>query len=113
MRVTLVARHTTRMAQSAPVDERPHRELRGVVERITYQNAEDGFTVARLAPERPEAEADAARDEDRLVTMVDTLVYLTPGDAILASGWWCNDPKRGWLFLAADYRMAPLPPCRA
>ena len=29
---------------------RPLRELRGVVERITYQNPENGYTVARLAP---------------------------------------------------------------
>jgi hypothetical protein len=27
----------------------PRRELRGVVERITYQNPETGYTVARLA----------------------------------------------------------------
>jgi hypothetical protein len=53
--------------------DRPLRELRGVVERITYQNAENGFTVARLAPERPEAEAEAARGDDRLVTVVGTL----------------------------------------
>ncbi len=32
------------------------KELRGVVERITYQNAENGFTVARLATERPGTE---------------------------------------------------------
>ena len=30
----------------------PTRELRGVVERITYQNPSNGYTVARLAPER-------------------------------------------------------------
>ena len=42
-------------------EDRPLRELRGVVERITFQNADNGFTVARLAPERPEAEAEAAR----------------------------------------------------
>ncbi|MBA2450925.1 MAG: hypothetical protein H0V51_23170, partial [Chloroflexi bacterium] len=35
--------------------DRPLRELRGVVERITYQNPENGFTVARLAPERRDA----------------------------------------------------------
>jgi hypothetical protein len=49
------------MADSTAAQDRPLRELRGVVERITYQNAENGFTVARLAAERPEAEAEAAR----------------------------------------------------
>ena len=61
------------MAPDAPVPDRPLRELRGVVERITFHNVENGFTVARLAPERPEAEAEAARGEDRLVTVVGTL----------------------------------------
>src|SRR5262245_27539569 len=44
----------------------PRREVRGVVERITYQNPENGYTVARLAPERPEGEAGAAQMEGLL-----------------------------------------------
>ena len=80
------------------------RELRGVVERITYQNPENGYTVARLAPERAGPEADAARGDDRLVTVVGTLADLTPGEAIIARGWWRNDPKHGWQFMANDYR---------
>jgi exodeoxyribonuclease V alpha subunit len=80
------------------------RELRGVVERITYQNPENGYTVARLAPERAGPEADAARGDDRLVTVVGTLADLTPGEAIMAHGWWRNDPKHGWQFMATDYR---------
>src|SRR3954462_4069782 len=94
------------MAQAAPAADRPLRELRGVVERITFQNVENGFTVARLAPERPEGEAEAARGDDRLVTVVGTLADLTPGEAIVARGWWRNDPKHGWQFQANDYRTA-------
>src|SRR5215212_2934049 len=86
--------------------EGPLRELRGVVERITFQNAENGFTVARLAPERPEAEAEAARGGDRLVTVVGTLADLTPGVAIVARGWWGHAPKHRWQFLMSDCRAA-------
>jgi exodeoxyribonuclease V alpha subunit len=82
----------------------PWRELRGVVERITYCNPETGYTVARLAPERAGLEAEAARGGDRLVTVVGTLADLTPGEAIVAHGWWRNDPKHGWQFTAVDYR---------
>jgi len=82
----------------------PLRELRGVVERITYQNAENGYTVARLAPERASAEVQAVRDDDRLVTLVGSLADLTPGEAIVAHGWWRNDAKHGWQFQAQDYR---------
>src|SRR5215218_3362410 len=86
----------------------PRRELRGVVERITYQNPENGYTVARLAPERPRDEAAAAREaaDDRLVTVAGTLADLAPGEAIVAHGWWRNDAKYGWQFVAMDYRTA-------
>src|SRR5687767_10742456 len=84
--------------------DRPLRELRGVVERITFQNPENGYTIARLAPERADAEAEAARRDDRLVTIVGTLSDLTPGEAIIAHGWWHNDAKYGWQFKAIDYR---------
>jgi len=95
-------------ARSTPTDgsARPEpalRELRGVVERITYQNPENGYTVARLAPERPESGAQTAVD-DRLVTVVGTLADLTPGEAIVAHGWWRNDPRHGWQFTVVDYR---------
>jgi exodeoxyribonuclease V alpha subunit len=83
----------------------PLRELRGVVERITYQNPENGYTVARLLPERAGPEAEVARADDRLVTLVGTLADLTPGEAIIAHGWWRNDPKHGWQFSAVDYRV--------
>ena len=45
---------TATPGQPQPSADRPLRELRGVVERITYQNADNGYTVARLAPERPD-----------------------------------------------------------
>src|SRR5919108_5978388 len=87
-------------------EDRPLRELRGVVERITYQNPDNGYTVARLAPERPGREAAAAAGADRLITVVGTLADLTPGEAIVARGWWRNDPKHGWQFHTVEYRTA-------
>src|SRR5215203_1423742 len=80
----------------------PQRELRGVVERITYQNPENGYTVARLAPER--AEAGPTTGDERLITVVGTLPDLQPGEAIVATGFWANDPKHGWQFRALESR---------
>jgi exodeoxyribonuclease V alpha subunit len=84
----------------------PLRELRGVAERITYSNPETGYAVLRLSPERRDGEARAAQEQadDRLVTVVGTLGDVSPGEAIEARGWWKNDPKYGWQFLAVDYR---------
>jgi exodeoxyribonuclease V alpha subunit len=98
----------TRTSRQQPAPERelttPWRELRGVVERITYHNPENGYTVARLTPERAGLEAEASRGDDRVVTVVGTLADLIPGEAIVARGWWRNDPKHGWQFMAVDYR---------
>jgi exodeoxyribonuclease V alpha subunit len=33
-----------------------------------------------------------------------TLPDLQPGEAIVAAGFWVNDPKHGWPFRALDYR---------
>ena len=100
----MIARPRPTRRQERAADAPPRKELRGVVERITYQNPENGYTVARLAPERAGDEAEAARGDDRLVTLVGTLADLTPGEAIVAHGWWQNSPKHGWQFQALDYR---------
>jgi hypothetical protein len=55
-------------------------------------------------PGRVGGEVEAARGDDWLVTLVGTLADLTPGEAIVAHGWWRNDPKHGWQFQALDYR---------
>src|SRR5215212_8016887 len=60
--------------RSLPTTETPpRRELRGVVERITFQNPENGFTVARLAPERRDSDTISSLDDERLITLVGTL----------------------------------------
>jgi exodeoxyribonuclease V alpha subunit len=84
----------------------PLREVRGVVERTIFENRDNGYTIARLAPERPDAEVTLASGGDQLITVVGTLIDLTPGEAIVASGWWRNDPKYGWQFAVVDYRTA-------
>src|SRR5258708_3510341 len=87
-------------------DNPPLREVRGVVERTIFENHDNGYTLARLAPERPDEEVAIARGPDQLITVVGTLIDLTPGEAIVASGWWRKDPKFGWQFIVVDYRTA-------
>ena len=74
------------------------------MESITYQNPENGYTVARLAPGQAEAETAAAHGDDRVVTLAGTLPDLTSSEAIVTHGWWQNDPKHSWLFRAAEDR---------
>ncbi len=75
-----------------------------MVERITFQNPENGFTVARLAQEERAGYTVSSMNDERLITLVGTLPDLQPGEAVVAHGWWRNDPKHGWQFQAAEYR---------
>ena len=61
---------------SQPPNSPPLRELRGVVERITYQHPDNGYTVARIAPER--SDAPLLSHDDRLVPIVGHLARPYP-----------------------------------
>ena len=63
-------------------------DLQGQIERITYTNEENGFTIARV-------KVYGQRD---LVTVVGTLMAPTPGEILKMSGEWVNHPKYGEQF---------------
>ena len=52
----------------------------------TFQNPENGFTVARLAPECRDGDAAIAVDDERLITLIGTLPDLQPGEVIVVHG---------------------------
>ncbi len=65
---------------------------------------ENGFTVARLAPNGATRRRPPPRTMSAWRPFVGTLPDLQPGEAIAAKGWWKNDPKHGWQFQALAYR---------
>ena len=68
--------------------------LAGLVERVTYHNAENGFCVLR-------AKARGHRD---LVTIVGHAATIAAGEWITASGEWINDRTHGQQFKARFLR---------
>ncbi len=64
--------------------------LDGLVERITYYNAENGYTVLRLS----------ARGYPDLVTVVGTLPEITPGESLRLQGQWITNTQYGKQFKA-------------
>src|SRR6201747_3200581 len=68
--------------------------LAGLVERVTYHNAENGFCVLR-------AKARGHRD---IVTVVGHAATIAPGEWITASGEWINDRTHGQQFKARFLR---------
>jgi len=69
--------------------------LTGSVERITYYNPENGYSVVRLRPERGKV---PGLNRDGLVTVVGNLPELAPGEYLRLSGRWTNHPKHGLQF---------------
>ena len=67
--------------------------LRCVVERITYQNPENGYTVLRAA----------VRNYKDLVTVVGNLLDVNVGSVLLLQGDWKEDPKYGNQFCAEKW----------
>jgi len=71
-------------------------DLQGQIERITYTNEENGFTIARV-------KVYGQRD---LVTVVGTLMAPTPGEILKMSGEWVNHPKYGEQFKIVQCKTA-------
>lgn len=80
-------------------------QLTGSVERITFYNSENGYSVVRLRPERGLADLHEgaklnlqALDREGLVTIVGNLPELTPGEILELTGRWITHPKHGYQF---------------
>jgi len=69
--------------------------LRGVIERITYHNEENGYTVAKLLPESGQRAFFGA---DREVAIVGNMVGVHIGESVELSGRWSMHPDYGKQF---------------
>jgi exodeoxyribonuclease V alpha subunit len=69
-------------------------DLQGQIERVTYTNDENGYTIAKL-------KVYGQRD---LVTVVGNLMAPTPGEIIRMRGEWGNHPKYGKQFKIVQYK---------
>jgi exodeoxyribonuclease V alpha subunit len=70
-------------------------DLSGSVERVTFYNPENGYTVLRL---RPEGRRPPAASRGGLVTATGNLPELVPGEHVRMRGEWSNHPKHGMQF---------------
>lgn len=75
--------------------------LEGAVERITYYNDENGYSVLRLRPDRPRF---GQVGRDGLVTVVGNLPELQPGEMVRFTGTWVNHKEHGKQFQAQTVR---------
>jgi exodeoxyribonuclease V alpha subunit len=77
--------------------------LTGSVERITYYNPENGYTVLRLRPEQQRgihAIPKSSLSFDGLATVVGNLPEVSPGEFLQLQGQWSRHPTHGSQFKA-------------
>ncbi|RPI93173.1 MAG: ATP-dependent RecD-like DNA helicase [Chloroflexi bacterium] len=77
--------------------------LSGSVERITFYNPENGYTVLRLRPEHQKgihAAPKSGLSSDGLATVVGNLPEVSPGEFLQLQGQWDRHPKHGSQFKA-------------
>ena len=72
-------------------------KISGIIEKIIYQNEENGYTVC-----------DIATDDDEFVTAVGIMPYLCEGESIEAGGKWTVHPQFGHQF-SVEYYEKQLP----
>jgi len=69
-------------------------DLQGQIERITYTNEENGFTIAKIR----------VFGNPQLVTVVGNLIAPMPGEVIKMRGEWINHPQYGEQFKIMHYK---------
>ena len=72
-------------------------QLSGLVERVTFHNADSGFCVLRLQ----------VKGERDLITLIGHAPSVTPGEYASASGRWVTDREHGRQFRAVFVKIAP------
>jgi len=91
-----IANPGTATDTAAAAAAQPER-LSGLVERVTFHNAETGFCVLRLK----------VKGERDLITLVGHAPAVTPGEYASASGGWVTDREHGRQFRAIFVKIAP------
>ncbi len=73
-------------------------QLRGIVDRITFQNEENGYTIARL-----QVEGSTAYN-NRLATIVGEMLSINPGETVILEGEWTTHKQYGAQFKIESYQ---------
>ena len=72
-------------------------QIAGAIERITYYNEDNGYSVVKIMPEKRHPQAQA---RDGTVTVVGAMPALSEGESAQFIGEWVNDQRYGLQFRA-------------
>src|SRR4030066_2400813 len=70
-----------------------HIEIQGQLEKISYINEENGYTIAKMK----------VKGHRELITITGNLLPVTPGEILKLKGIWYNHPKYGEQIKVTSY----------
>ncbi len=85
------------MNVASPQPRTPSEEIAGLVERVTFFNADSGFAILRVK----------VRGQRDLVTVLGSLPTVSAGEWLTAGGWWVRDKEHGLQFKAQVLKAVP------
>ena len=85
------------MNDSSSQPRTPSEEIAGLVERVTFFNADSGFAVLRVK----------VRGQRELVTVLGSVPTVSAGEWLTAKGWWVRDKEHGLQFKAQVLKATP------
>jgi len=69
--------------------------IQGIVKNITFHNEENGYTVAKIIPEKSR----------KIIAVTGYVKRLSKGETVVLRGYWVNDPKWGRQFKFHSYEL--------
>jgi len=72
--------------------------ITGTVERITYYNPENGYTVLRLKPDQQQSKTLVGMNLEGLLTVIGNFPEISPGEQVEFTGDYTTHPKHGLQF---------------
>ncbi len=73
--------------------EQNHQTITGSVERVTFHNEENGYSVLRFY----------AQGQAEPITVIGNFSAVSPGESLRLTGWWTTHPQYGDQFKVVDY----------
>ena len=80
-----------------------NQSYKGFIDRLTYHNPENGYTIARLVVE-------GQRDR---IAIVGAIASIQEGESVEVAGVWTNHPKYGKQFKVEHYKAVYPRPSKA
>ena len=76
----------------SPIEDDSETSLEGSIEAVIYSNEENGYSIC-----------DMATSDDKIVTVVGIMPFVSAGDSISVVGKWVHNPKYGRQFSVEKY----------